>query len=170
MRKELQAVACVGCLATLSIPAPAAAGQTPGGAAGQAHGSGARRGFASAAESRVVALTNAARARNGCRAVVHDPKLHLAAERHSADMARRNYFSHTSRDGRTFGQRIKATGFAFRRAAENIAQGQPTAAAVVKAWLHSPGHRANLLNCAYTHIGVGHHPKGPTWTQDFGAR
>ncbi|MFD0470588.1 CAP domain-containing protein [Nonomuraea thailandensis] len=102
--------------------------------------------------------------------LVHDAKLHLAAERHSADMARNGYFSHTSRDGRTFGRRIQATGFAFRSAGENIAKGQPTAAAVVKAWLDSPGHRANMLNCAFTHIGVGHNAKGPTWTQDFASR
>ncbi|GAA2214959.1 hypothetical protein GCM10009850_104260 [Nonomuraea monospora] len=125
-------------------------------------------GFASAPETAVVALTNAARAKNGCRPLVHDAKLHLAAERHSADMARNNYFSHTSRDGRTFDQRIKATGFVFRQAGENIAKGQPSAAAVVKAWLNSPGHRANIMNCAFTRIGVGHNAKGPTWTQDFG--
>jgi uncharacterized protein YkwD len=126
--------------------------------------------FASSAETAVVALTNRARAENGCRPLAHDAKLHLAAERHSADMARHGYFSHTSRDGRAFGQRIRATGFAFRRAGENIAKGQPTAAAVVKAWLDSPGHRANMLNCSFTHIGVGHHAKGPTWTQDFASR
>nr|SBP00454.1 hypothetical protein BN4615_P9970 [Nonomuraea gerenzanensis] len=127
-------------------------------------------GFASTPETAVVTLTNRARAGNGCRPLVHDAKLHLAAERHSADMSRNNYFSHTSRDGRTFGQRIKATGFVFRQAGENIAKGQPSAAAVVKAWLDSPGHRANIMNCAFTHIGVGHHAKGPTWTQDFGTR
>ncbi|MFB4277258.1 CAP domain-containing protein [Nonomuraea sp. MTCD27] len=127
-------------------------------------------GFASAPETAVVTLTNQARAKNGCRPLVHDAKLHLAAERHSSDMARNNYFSHDSRDGRTFDQRIKAAGFVFRMAGENIAKGQPSAAAVVKAWLNSPGHRANIMNCSYTHIGVGHNAKGPTWTQDFAAR
>ncbi|MEV0615595.1 CAP domain-containing protein [Nonomuraea sp. NPDC050404] len=137
---------------------------------GRPASNGANKGFASAPETAVVKQTNAARARNGCRPLVHDAKLHLAAERHSADMARRNYFSHTSRDGRSFDKRIKAAGFTFRRAAENIAKGQPTAAAVVKAWLNSPGHRANIMNCSLTHIGVGHNAKGPTWTQDFAAR
>jgi uncharacterized protein YkwD len=127
----------------------------------------ASRGFASAAETAVVRLTNAARISNGCKPLIHDPKLHLAAERHSADMAVKRFFDHDSRDGRTFDQRIRAAGFAFTRAAENIAQGKATAAEVVKGWLKSPGHRANILNCAFTHIGVGHHPKGPTWTQDF---
>lgn len=129
----------------------------------------ARKGFASAAETAVVKLTNDARAENGCKPLVHDRKLHLAAERHSADMAANNYFDHDSRDGRTFDRRIRAAGFTFTRAGENIAKGQPTAAAVVRAWLNSPGHRANIMNCAFTHIGVGHNAKGPTWTQDFAA-
>ncbi|GAA3564759.1 hypothetical protein GCM10022419_051770 [Nonomuraea rosea] len=126
-------------------------------------------GFSSAAETAVVKLTNEARAKKGCRPLVHDAKLHLAAERHSADMAANNYFDHNSRDGRTFDKRIKAAGFSFRLAGENIAKGQPTAASVVKAWLNSPGHRANIMNCSFTHIGVGHAAKGPTWTQDFAA-
>ncbi|SEG94056.1 Uncharacterized conserved protein YkwD, contains CAP (CSP/antigen 5/PR1) domain [Nonomuraea solani] len=125
-------------------------------------------GFASAPETAVVRLTNQARLAKGCRPLVHDAKLHLAAERHSADMAANNYFSHESRDGRTFDQRIRAAGFAFRAAGENIAKGQPSAASVVRAWLNSPGHRANIMNCSYTRIGVGHAAKGPTWTQDFG--
>ncbi|MGN9839032.1 CAP domain-containing protein [Nonomuraea sp. H19] len=127
------------------------------------------RSFASAQEEAVVKLTNQARVKNGCRPLIHDPKLHLAAERHSGDMAAKRYFDHDSLDGRTFDQRIRAAGFAFTRAGENIAQGQPTAAAVVRGWLNSPGHRANIMNCAFTHIGVGHNAKGPTWTQDFGA-
>lgn len=126
-------------------------------------------GFASSAEEAVVRLTNQARVKNGCRPLVHDPKLHLAAERHSADMAAHDYFDHTSRDGRTFDQRIRAAGFTFHLAGENIAKGQPTAASVVRAWLNSPGHRANIMNCGFTHIGVGHNAKGPTWTQDFAA-
>ncbi|MGW3348382.1 CAP domain-containing protein [Nonomuraea rubra] len=192
MRRELQAMACVGCLTALSLPAPAASAQqaadrqacrvlAPKPSAG--HGTvrarpvkpscarpAASRGFASAAETAVVTLTNRARAANGCRPLTHDSRLHRAATRHSADMARGNYFSHTSRDGRTFGQRIKATGFAYRRAGENIAKGQATASAVVKGWLDSPGHRANMLDCAFTHIGVGHHARGPHWTQDFASR
>jgi uncharacterized protein YkwD len=126
-------------------------------------------GFASSVETAVVKLTNDARAKNGCRPLAHDAKLHLAAERHSADMAAKGYFDHDSRDGRTFDQRIKAAGYSFRLAGENIAKGQPTAAAVVRAWLNSPGHRANIMNCSFTHIGVGHTAKGPTWTQDFAA-
>ncbi|MFD0328838.1 CAP domain-containing protein [Streptacidiphilus monticola] len=53
---------------------------------------------------------------------------------------------------------------------ENIARGQQTPAAVMDAWMHSPGHRANILNCSYHSLGVGAYfaPGGPWWTQDFG--
>ncbi|WP_066942833.1 CAP domain-containing protein [Microtetraspora fusca] len=119
-------------------------------------------------ENEVVRLTNAERAKAGCGPLTHDARLRGAAYAHSADMSAKAYFSHTSQDGRDFGQRIKASGFAFSAAAENIAKGYPTAAAVVKGWMDSPGHRTNMLNCAYTHIGVGHVAAGgPYWTQDF---
>ena len=56
---------------------------------------------------------------------------------------------------------------------ENIAAGYPTPAAVMDAWMNSAGHRANILNCAFAEIGVGHATGGPFgayWTQDFGTR
>ncbi|MFI6739729.1 CAP domain-containing protein [Nonomuraea sp. NPDC050451] len=127
-------------------------------------------GFASPIETEVVKLTNQARAKKGCRPLIHDPRLHLAAERHSADMGANDRFTHNSSNGRTFDQRIKAAGFSFSSAAENIATGQPTAEAVMRDWLKSSGHRANILNCSFTHIGVGHNAKGPSWTQDFAAQ
>jgi uncharacterized protein YkwD len=125
-----------------------------------------------AAEQEVVRLTNEARNGKGCGALVHDPKLHTAALRHSKDMAAQGYFAHNSQDGRDPGDRITAAGFAPIHAwGENIALGQPTPAAVVRAWLNSPGHRANIMNCSFTHIGVGlaKGSSGPYWTQDFGA-
>ncbi|WP_312888671.1 CAP domain-containing protein [Nonomuraea rhodomycinica] len=125
-------------------------------------------GGASTVEEEVVALTNKARTGNGCRPLTHDPKLHLAAERHSAAMAAQGFFDHTAPDGSDPGDRIRAAGFTPVRAwGENIAMGQRTAAQVVQGWLDSPGHRANIMNCTFTHIGVGHAAKGPYWTQDF---
>jgi uncharacterized protein YkwD len=54
--------------------------------------------------------------------------------------------------------------------AENIAQGQATPAAVMADWMASAGHRANILDCDLTTLGVGvaYGPGGPWWTQDFG--
>lgn len=138
-------------------PTPSPTPTTPGGGG-------------STVEDAVVQLTNQARTANGCKALVHDPQLRAAAEGHSADMAAKGYFSHTSQDGRSPGDRIKAAGFApIRTWGENIAMGQRTAESVVQGWLNSPGHKANIMNCAFTHIGVGHDPKGPHWTQVFAA-
>ncbi|HEY0637193.1 MAG TPA: CAP domain-containing protein, partial [Pseudonocardiaceae bacterium] len=115
----------------------------------------------------VVALVNQARAAAGCRALTVDDRLTAAAQGHSEDMARQDYFSHTSLDGRTFADRIRAAGYPSP-AAENIAKGQRSAQQVHDAWMNSAGHRANILNCSYTTIGVGLDPDGWYWTQNFG--
>jgi uncharacterized protein YkwD len=122
-----------------------------------------------AIENEVVRLTNVERAKAGCGPLKHDARLRAAAYAHSADMSAKNYFDHTSKDGRSFADRITAAGYTWRAAAENIAKGYGTAQAVVQGWMNSPGHRQNILNCTYTDIGVGYVAAGgPYWTQDFG--
>jgi uncharacterized protein YkwD len=126
-----------------------------------------------ALENQVVRLTNAERAKGGCDPLSHDARLRRAASGHSADMARKNYFDHDSPDGRDMTDRIRATGFSGSAWAENIAKGQRSAAEVVRAWMNSDGHRQNIMNCSYTHIGVGavKDARGQIyWTQDFAAR
>lgn len=118
----------------------------------------------------VVRLVNVERAKAGCVAVRADSRLATAARLHSEDMARRDYFSHTSLDGRTWVQRITAQGYTAP-SGENIAAGYSTPAAVMTAWMKSSGHRANILNCASRAIGVGIGRGGSYgiyWTQDFG--
>lgn len=119
----------------------------------------------------VVALVNSERGQHGCGAVSVNPKLTLAAQRHSDDMVARHFFSHTNPDGAGPGQRITATGYRWSTWGENIAYGQKTPADVMNAWMNSPGHRANILNCAFQEIGVGVNldTGTPYWTQDFGA-
>ncbi|MER5554798.1 sigma-70 family RNA polymerase sigma factor [Streptomyces sp. NPDC002793] len=117
----------------------------------------------------VIALVNNERAEEGCGAVSGNGLLAKAASRHSADMAARDYFSHTSQDGTDPGARITAAGYRWSTYGENIAKGQPTAAAVMDSWMNSSGHRANILNCAFKEIGIGRvdSPGGPVWTQNF---
>jgi uncharacterized protein YkwD len=120
----------------------------------------------------VVQLTNKERAAAGCPALAINAQLTQAGQGHSEDMAKNNYFSHTSQDGRSPWDRIEATGYNFRLAAENIAMGYGTPADVVKGWMNSSGHRRNILNCSLTEIGVGyatHANSGnrPYWTQVF---
>ena len=122
-------------------------------------------------QNQVIQLVNAQRAKAGCRALKLDLRLSRAAQLHSIDMAKRRYFSHTTPDGVTFAQRIRAQGYPGSRIGENIAAGYPTPATVMAAWMKSPGHRANILDCRYTAIGVGAAVGGPYryyWTQDFG--
>ncbi|MFY1627162.1 CAP domain-containing protein [Micromonospora sp. WMMD735] len=118
----------------------------------------------------VVDLVNAERAKAGCAAVTVDAKLTLAAQQHSQDQADHKTMTHTGSDGSNAGQRLDRAGYAWRTYGENVAWNQPTPAAVMDAWMNSPGHRANILNCAFTEIGVGvANGNGPYWTQDFAA-
>lgn len=77
-----------------------------------------------------------------------------AAGAHSTDMAANNYFSHTSQDGRSAGQRITGAGYAWRAYGENIAAGQASAQSVVDGWLASPGHCANIMNANYANMAT----------------
>jgi uncharacterized protein YkwD len=111
---------------------------------------------AASLEQQVVDRVNVERAAAGCQPLTVDARLAQAATSHSSDMATNNYFSHTGLDGSTFDSRIAATGYQFQMVGENIAAGAATAEAVMELWLNSPSHRANILNCGYTQIGVGH--------------
>ncbi|MFY1598710.1 CAP domain-containing protein [Micromonospora sp. WMMD737] len=120
--------------------------------------------------SQVVALVNAERAKAGCGAVSIDDKLTTAAQRHSQDQADHRNMSHTGSDGSNVGTRLDRVGYSWRTYGENVAWNQKTPAAVMDAWMNSSGHRANILNCAFTEIGVGvANSNGPYWTQVFAA-
>ncbi|MEV5387600.1 sigma-70 family RNA polymerase sigma factor [Streptomyces sp. NPDC052721] len=122
--------------------------------------------------AQVVALVNQERAAAGCGPVTEDPRLDTAAQGHSDDMAARGFFDHADPDGDGPGERITAAGYRWSTYGENIAKGQQTPQAVMDSWMNSPGHRANILNCAFKNIGVGVHDGsgGPWWTQAFGAK
>jgi uncharacterized protein YkwD len=99
--------------------------------------------------------------------------LEQAAIGHAADMAARNYFSHTSKDGRTMEDRIVLAGYTFKgfksfAIGENIAQGQLSIAEVMQGWIKSPGHCKNLMNPSFREVGVAFN--NSYWVQDFGLR
>lgn len=139
-------------------PTPPAEDPKPGGGGGLA--------------DQVTTLVNSERSKAGCGPVGANSQLDTAALRHSQDMAAKDYFDHNSPDGKDPGDRITAAGYRWTTYGENIARGQQTAAQVMDGWMKSPGHRANILNCAFKEIGVGVHEGsgGPWWTQAFGAR
>lgn len=156
--------------APISVPpspsrAPASRPATPPKASPSPVGTGV-----SAYEAAVLSLVNQQRAKAGCAALISDARLVRAARGHSADMAAKGYFDHTTPSGVTAAQRITNAGYRWSAMGENIAAGQRTPADVMQAWMNSAGHRANILNCGFRNIGVGlaydsHHT--PFWTQDF---
>ncbi|WP_016995450.1 CAP domain-containing protein [Lysinibacillus boronitolerans] len=118
-------------------------------------------------EQEVVKLVNAERAKAGLAALQEDWELSRVAKYKSQDMHDKNYFDHTSPTYGTPFTMMKNFGITYKSAGENIAQGQRSAQEVVTAWMNSEGHRANILNKSYTHIGVGYVQDGNYWTQMF---
>ncbi|MCJ8211503.1 CAP domain-containing protein [Mucilaginibacter sp. RS28] len=105
--------------------------------------------------------------------LVWNSDLEKAAAGHAKDMNRRDYFSHTSKDGRTIENRIINAGYnydGFKSFAigENIAYGQTSIAEVQDGWFESEGHCKNLMNPDFREIGVARN--GLYWVQDFGGR
>lgn len=125
-------------------------------------------------EADVLALTNAERATAGCPALRLDDNLAAAARDHSVEMANTGFFGHTGADGSDPGARMQRAGYDTAAGwAENIARGQPNPTAVLNAWMSSPDHRRNILECGFVALGVGA-ARGVNgqlyWTQDFGGR
>ncbi|MFF2786893.1 CAP domain-containing protein [Streptomyces sp. NPDC058049] len=123
----------------------------------------------SAEESAVVELVNQERALAGCGPVRANPPLAALAGAFSLDMATRGFFSHEDPEGNSPWDRATKAGVSGL-GGENIARGQGDAEAVMKAWMNSPDHKANILNCEFRTLGVGVQVAdgGPWWTQDFG--
>ncbi|HWU49706.1 MAG TPA: CAP domain-containing protein [Asticcacaulis sp.] len=99
-------------------------------------------------------LINAARAEHGCQPLRLDARLTAAAERQSRSMARTHVFSHNDPDGSTPAARVSATGYVFQMVGENITANSDDPRDAVATWMNSPGHRANILTCAYRETGI----------------
>lgn len=121
-------------------------------------------------EQEVIRLVNEIRQKNGLKALSYDWELSRVARFKSQDMKDNRYFAHNSPVYGTPFQMIRNFGISFRSAGENIARGYSTPQAVVNGWMNSSGHRANILNAGYTHIGVGYVSGGNYWTQMFIAK
>ncbi|HEY7075894.1 MAG TPA: CAP domain-containing protein [Solirubrobacteraceae bacterium] len=134
----------------------------------------------------VVCEINRVRARHGLHRVRTNRDIQQAARGHTVEMVRRNYFSHVSPSGTTPADRLRRSGYLRRNTAwhvgETLAWGtgpRSTPAAIVRAWIHSTGHRHILLMPDFRSVGVGasaglpvtgqRYPGG-TYTADFGVR
>ena len=119
-------------------------------------------------ERRIFQLTNEGRRKNGVPPLAPDDNLAAKAREKSDDMLKNNYFSHTSPEGKTIKDRIQeekpASFRTISRIGENIYMGsrfdysvdvKTQARMIVDGWMTSPGHRRNILDPNYTHLGVG---------------
>jgi uncharacterized protein YkwD len=137
-----------------------------------------------AAAQRVLDLVNQARATrrycgntafNAARPLGWNNALAEASRLHAEEMAHYNYFSHSGRDGSDPAQRVERAGYSYRAAGENIAAGQMKPEDAVAGWIKSPEHCANLMNPAFTEMGVAFavdpgSDMGVYWSQAFGTR
>ena len=118
-------------------------------------------------EQQVFELTNQERVKNGLSPLKTNAELNFAADKYAEEMSKRRVLSHTGPDGSKAWDRAEAVGYEAQMMGENIAAGQRTPEQVVKGWMDSPGHRANILRSQYTDIGVGFYNN--YWVQDFGS-
>jgi uncharacterized protein YkwD len=140
-------------------------------------------GDARAVGARVLALVNEARSKkrrcgwtrfDAAPPLAASPALDRAAAAHARDMAAHSVMGHAGSDGSTPAERATRAGYRWRLVAENVAAGQPTPEEAIAEWLDSAGHCANLMDPAYTEMGVGYaaDPKsaaGVYWSQLFAA-
>lgn len=127
-------------------------------------------------EEEVLILVNQIRKRRGLKALVLHPELTNVARYHAKDMATDKYFDHDSHDRLQDGRKKRIGSFTDRlkrfsatywtRWAENIAMGHGSPKAVMKSWMKSQSHRANLLNAQYSYIGIAY--IDGYWVQNFG--
>lgn len=115
----------------------------------------------------VIELTNTERKKQGLSALQAYPELSNVADVKAKDMYEKGYFSHTSPTYGSPFDMMRDFGITYQSAGENIAKGQRSPEEVVKAWMNSEGHRANILSDKYTHIGVGFEEPGFEWVQMF---
>ncbi|WP_431951472.1 CAP domain-containing protein [Actinacidiphila sp. bgisy167] len=149
-----------------AAPAPAPSSAPSAAPASQAASSGAAL---KGAPATVLSLVNKERAKAGCTALKANPKLTEAAQDHSKDMASQHAMSHTGSDGSSPADRISSEGYDWSRYGENVAYGYSSASSVMRAWMASPDHKRNILDCSFKEIGIALAQPGNYWTQDFGA-
>lgn len=121
-------------------------------------------------ENEVIALVNTERAKQHIQGLDIDWELSRVARIKSQDMANKNYFSHQSPTYGSPFDMMKHFGIHYTSAGENIASGQKTPEQVMESWMNSQGHRENIMNPTFTHIGVGYYRGGnygTMWTQQF---
>lgn len=109
----------------------------------------------SAEGKEIFRLTNELRSARGLKLVARVVPLDNSAAAKADDMARQDYFSHTSPDSHTLSYFLSQAGYHYRAAGENLAVGFADAESVFKAWQDSPAHFANLIDTDFSEFGIG---------------
>lgn len=106
----------------------------------------------------VIELTNIERTHHRRLTLRANERLMQAAQLQADQMARAAHMAHELPEARypRAQDRLAAADYRWRAFGENVAFGQPSAARVLDSWMHSPGHRLNILNPAFTEMGVGY--------------
>lgn len=107
-----------------------------------------------------LCLLNEQRARESLAPLRDEARLELAAQRYAAEMVERRFFEHVDPGGLDPQDRILMAGYPATNAwtGENLAWGtgpEGSPVEIVDGWMHSPGHKANILRGAFTDIGIG---------------
>jgi uncharacterized protein YkwD len=110
---------------------------------------------ATAARVEILARINALRAANGVAPMAADARLDTVAQAYAERMAEEHFFAHVSPNGDALGQRLRAAGYPNRANGENLGLSGSGPLGAHLAVEESPGHRSNLLNPAFTHLGLG---------------
>ena len=114
---------------------------------------------------------NRERREEGEKPLKLNAKLTAAAQEYADYLAKNGKFSHTAKG--TMSSRVKDAGYKPRAVGENIAVGQSSTSSVLKSWMHSEGHKKNILSDKYSEVGFGiaKDKKGRLlWVTDFGDR
>lgn len=115
----------------------------------------------------ILDLSNRARHNAGCGSLKLGSNLNRSAQGKANDMAKHRYMDHTSPNGKDFDDNIRASGYKGNKTGENLGEGFKSADSVFSAWMHSPSHRANILDCKFKVLGVG--SSDGYWVQHFGS-
>jgi uncharacterized protein YkwD len=150
--------ACLAVVALSLLAAPAAQAEQDCQSSNTAPGEASGRELKQA----TLCLLNEERGQRSLGRLHLNERLSHAARLHAADMVHRDYFSHDSLSGASFVDRIRRSGYLRSVRAwsvgENLAWGsggRSTPESIVRAWMHSPAHKANILERRYREVGIG---------------
>jgi len=137
-------------------------GNVPTESAGQA-----QQGYKDSSQfaQQVLVIVNQERSKAGLSSLSMSGDLSNMAMVKAQDMYNNNYFDHNSPTHGSPFDMMKEFGITYNTAGENIAKGQTTPSQVMNDWMNSPGHKANILNSSFTHIGIAYY--NSAWVQEF---